>query len=174
VTNKSRIARGVTALIVGLVLLAASSSHVRAADDAVPRGLADHFVVTADDCAIDLGAWSKAGAATRTLTLSDQRAERIGGARVVLVRAAGSDTLLVRRWLETLGTAHTPTTVTITRYDETGHPVATWSLRDAFPEKWSVSGSDAGGSKIAIETLELTHVGLRPTAPCSTRTSSSP
>ena len=39
-------------------------------------------------------------------------------------------------------------------------PVFTWEMRSAMPAKWSVSGFDAGTSKIATEQLEVVHLGF--------------
>ena len=36
----------------------------------------------------------------------------------------------------------------------------TWTCEGAFPAKWSVVQFDAGTSKIATETLEISHVGF--------------
>ncbi len=38
--------------------------------------------------------------------------------------------------------------------------VSTWELRQVIPVKWSVSAFEATSSKVAIETLELAHLGF--------------
>jgi len=49
-------------------------------------------------------------------------------------------------------------------YDYDGKPVARYHLENAWPSKIELRGStpalDAGGSKVAVETLEIAHPGL--------------
>ena len=35
-----------------------------------------------------------------------------------------------------------------------------WTLRHVIPGKWSISPFDANASKVAIEVLELVHMGF--------------
>ena len=45
--------------------------------------------------------------------------------------------------------------------DERGEaPVAEWRFRDAFPVKWSGPDLNASQSSVAVETVELVHLGL--------------
>jgi phage tail-like protein len=45
--------------------------------------------------------------------------------------------------------------------DERGaDPVAEWRFRDAFPVKWSGPDLNASQSSVAVETVELVHLGL--------------
>jgi phage tail-like protein len=72
----------------------------------------------------------------------------------------GSDDLFV--WLKGVrdGTAD-PRTVTITLLDEARNAVATWSLRNAQPKKWSGPTLAAkGGGEVGMEELHLVHEGI--------------
>jgi phage tail-like protein len=72
----------------------------------------------------------------------------------------GSDDLW--QWLKGVrdGTAD-PRNVTIFLLDEARNPVATWSLRNAQPKKWTGPTMAAkGGGDVAMEELSLVHEGL--------------
>jgi len=72
----------------------------------------------------------------------------------------GSDDLFL--WLKGVrdGTAD-PRTVTITLLDEARNAVATWSLRNAQPNKWTGPTLAAkGGGEVAMEELHLVHEGI--------------
>ena len=51
-------------------------------------------------------------------------------------------------------------TVTISLLDESGNPVKTWELINAWPKKITVEGFKADGNTAAIETLILAHEGV--------------
>ena len=51
-------------------------------------------------------------------------------------------------------------TVTISLLDESGSPVQTWELTNAWPKKITVEGFKADGNTAAIETLILAHEGI--------------
>jgi len=54
-----------------------------------------------------------------------------------------------------------PRTAEIELFDASGKTVvATWTLRNVFPARWSGPDLDATGSRIAIEALELVHEGF--------------
>lgn len=72
----------------------------------------------------------------------------------------GSDDLFV--WIKTVrdGTAD-PRQVSITLLDEARQPVATWTLRNAQPKKWTGPTLSAkGGGEVAMEELSLVHEGI--------------
>jgi phage tail-like protein len=50
--------------------------------------------------------------------------------------------------------------VTISLLDETGSPTMVWTLTNAWPTKITGTDLKAGGSEVAIETLEIVHEGL--------------
>ncbi len=51
-------------------------------------------------------------------------------------------------------------TVTINLLDESGSPVKTWEVVNAWPKKITVEGFKADGNTAAIETLVLAHEGV--------------
>ena len=51
-------------------------------------------------------------------------------------------------------------TVTISLLDESGKPVKSWELTNAWPKKITVEGFKADGNTAAIETLILAHEGV--------------
>lgn len=48
-----------------------------------------------------------------------------------------------------------PVDLTVSLLNEEGEPLFTWSVKQAWPKKWSVSDLNAEQGAIAIETLEL-------------------
>jgi phage tail-like protein len=72
----------------------------------------------------------------------------------------GSDDLF--QWLKGVrdGSAD-PRQVVITLLDEARQPVASWSLRNAQPKKWTGPTLAAkGGGEVAMEELSLVHEGI--------------
>jgi phage tail-like protein len=72
----------------------------------------------------------------------------------------GSDDLFA--WLKGVrdGTAD-PRQLTITLLDEARQPVATWTLRNAQPKKWTGPTLAAkGGGEVAMEEVHLVHEGI--------------
>jgi phage tail-like protein len=56
-----------------------------------------------------------------------------------------------------------PRAVVVSLNDAEGEPVASWSIDNAYPIKWSVAGFDAMKNAIAIETMEFAYSTLRRT-----------
>lgn len=52
------------------------------------------------------------------------------------------------------------TTVAITLLDAADNPVWTWTLKNAWPCRWTGPSLVASSSEVAIETLEICHEGL--------------
>lgn len=50
---------------------------------------------------------------------------------------------------------------TVTQYDTAFKEMARWDFVRGWPSKWEVSEFDASKSELAIETLEITHEGLK-------------
>jgi phage tail-like protein len=66
-------------------------------------------------------------------------------------------------WIKSVadGTHAVIPSVTITLLDEARQPVATWTLRNAQPKKWSGPTLAAkGGGEVAMEELHLVHEGI--------------
>lgn len=72
----------------------------------------------------------------------------------------GSDDLVA--WLKAVRDgARDPRNVVVTLLDEARQPVATWTLRNAQPKKWSgPTLSSKGGGEVAMEELSLVHEGI--------------
>lgn len=51
-------------------------------------------------------------------------------------------------------------TVTVSLLDESGSPVKTWQLTNAWPKKITIEGFKSDGNTAAIETLILAHEGV--------------
>jgi phage tail-like protein len=80
---------------------------------------------------------------------------------IKLTRAmSAAQTGSVMAWLAKKVVDFSPGTAQITLRDAKGGEVASWSLRNVYPSKWTGPGLDAGASKIALETLELMHEGF--------------
>lgn len=172
-----------TAAVVAFVLASAGMSQ--AAGATVPplsTVLVSRFTVHVDGCATDLGSWSKAsGLGTSWIVsardggdASNHRWYLPGSSRfstVKLTRAAGTHSQLVKDWLSDAAASFRTTAVTITLIGLAGQPPTTWTMSQALPTKWSVTGFDAGASKTVLETLEFSHQGIAPAAPCSPRAS---
>ncbi len=50
--------------------------------------------------------------------------------------------------------------VTVTLYDVQGDVLQSWTLRGAFPIKWSATPLQADQNAVAVETLTLAHQGM--------------
>lgn len=51
-------------------------------------------------------------------------------------------------------------TVTISLLDESGAPVQTWTLKNAWPAKITGTDMKSDGNEVAVETLEIAHEGI--------------
>jgi phage tail-like protein len=170
------------ALIAGVLASTATSEAAGTTVPPLSPVLVSTFAVHVGGCATDLGNWAKVSGLGDSWIVSvraggDASSHRWylpGNSRfstVKLTRAAGRDSQLVRAWLSDAATSITRTPVTITLMDLAGQPLTTWTLPQALPVKWSATPFDAGASKTAIETLELSHQGIAPGASCSSRAS---
>lgn len=133
-------------------------------------GLAMRFDVVVDG--IDLGGWGKCdGLAV------EFKAEKIneGGNyehdiflpgqvtydTIKLERAmALDDSDKVMKWLSSKVRDYGGGTAQITLFDARGGKVASWSLRNVYPIKWTGPSLNAGGKDVALERLELVHEGF--------------
>jgi phage tail-like protein len=141
------------------------------ADD-VQLGLTNRFLVTVIPSSRSLGSWAKAEGLDVTWEVPDYRAGDSWNQRwffpgftkytnVKLSRAANAkDTEEVKKWLDEVATKFTVGNIQVELRDAQNTGVFTWELRNALPVKWSIGGFDATQSKVAIETLELTHLGF--------------
>lgn len=54
-----------------------------------------------------------------------------------------------------------PKDINVSLLNQMRIPVASWSVGNAFPVKWSVGGFDAMKNELAIETIELAYTTLK-------------
>lgn len=59
------------------------------------------------------------------------------------------------------GSNFTPVNAVITVYNNTGEATASWTVINAWPSKYDVTGLNAESSDIMIETLTLQHEGVK-------------
>ncbi|GFE50685.1 phage tail protein [Roseobacter cerasinus] len=57
--------------------------------------------------------------------------------------------------------AITPKDINVSLLNASRMPVASWSIGNAFPVKWSVGNFDAMKNELAIETIELAYTTLK-------------
>lgn len=134
-------------------------------------GMANRFHVRVVPGDYDLGSWAQVGGLDVSWDVPEHRVGDAGNHRwffpgvtkysmVKLTRAACLDSRRVKEWLERTSTRHQPGSVLVTLRDGNEAEIMSWELKHAFPARWSVSGFDAGTSKVATETLDLVHVGF--------------
>lgn len=135
-----------------------------------PLGLAMRFVVTIDSYELD--SWSKATGLEVSWDLVEHRTGDGENNRwicpgltkyptVKLERAAESNgSAMVRGWLNSNSFKYEAQSASIELQDASQTKVASWDLQNVMPVKWSIVPFDAGNSKIALETLELAHIGF--------------
>lgn len=142
-----------------------------ALNDATKLGLANRFTVTIDFATYNLGSWAQADGLDVKWDVAEYRAGDGGNSRwyfpgntqysmVRLTRAACEDSQKVKKWLSDTSFTWKPYSGKIVLHDSGGAAVMDWELQQVMPVKWSISGFDAGASKVAIETLELAHHGF--------------
>jgi phage tail-like protein len=148
--------------------------------DAARLGMAMRFRVSVDG--INLGSWAhcaglsvefkntlvhEGGNYEHSVILPD----RVEYKPVTLRRAmAQQESAMVQRWLTQVVSgwyqASSPTdygshTAEIELFDASGRTaVASWTLRNVYPVRWSGPDLDAHGTTIAVEQLELLHEGF--------------
>jgi phage tail-like protein len=135
-------------------------------------GLVNRFHVKVTPGDHDLGSWSKVDGLDVTFEVPEYRAGDAWNFRwffagstkysnVKLSRAAVSkDTPHVHDWLSDIAKKGKPGEVTIELRDAHHEPVHSWTLKNAMPVKWNISGFEAGGSQVAVESLEIGHIGF--------------
>jgi phage tail-like protein len=140
--------------------------------DTAQLGLVNRFLVTVIPGDIDLGSWSKAEGLDVTFDAAEYRAGDAWNHRwyfpghtkyspLKLSRGATKDdTKKVKDWLSKTAMNFELGEIKITLRDAHHDEVAEWTLKKAMPVKWAITGFDAGGSQVAIETLEITHNGF--------------
>ncbi|RSS67424.1 phage tail protein [Streptomyces sp. WAC06614] len=141
--------------------------------DTSTLALSNRFVVELDEGRINLGSWAQCQGLEVTWKMADYRAGDAGNDRwfypgfteypnIKLTRAACQDSPKVQGWLSENSFGNKPGTQTgaIILYDPNNKEVIRWNLKSVSPVKWAIGGFEAGTSKVALETLELTHNGF--------------
>ncbi|MFD9702945.1 phage tail protein [Lentzea sp. NPDC059081] len=134
-------------------------------------GMANRFVVKIDQGGFDLGSWSKVGGLDVTWDVGEYRAGddwnnrwfSVGATKyspITLERAACDDTVTVKKWLDETALKPAYYSGAIVLLDATSVEVFQWTLRNIIPMKWSIAGFEAGASKVALETLQIQHLGF--------------
>ena len=135
-------------------------------------GLAMRFAVKIDNGSYDLGSWAKAEGLDVSWEIVDYRAGDSQNhrwffpgltkyANLKLTRAATkSGTGAVKKWLNSNSFKNEPQTGAIKLLDAKGEEIADWTLMNVIPVHWAVAGFDASQSKLAMETLEIAHLGF--------------
>ena len=119
----------------------------------------------------DLGNWSKCEGLDVEWEIADYRAGDSGNQRwyfpantkyskIRIVRAASPQSKDVQAWLKSNSFEHKKESGKVTLYDSGYTEVMSWELVEAMPTKWSIAPFEAGGSNVALETLELIHQGF--------------
>jgi phage tail-like protein len=148
--------------------------------DAARLGMSMRFRVSVDG--INLGSW--ATCAGLAVDFKNRRVAEGGNYeysvilpdrveyRAVTLRRAMSqmESARVQQWLTGVvsGWYNTaspsdfgPRTAEIELFDASGSAVvASWTLRNVYPSKWTGPDLDAAGSRVAFEALELVHEGF--------------
>lgn len=86
---------------------------------------------------------------------------RVQSGKLVLERGVG-DLARMIKWFQHIKEGKlqkSSGTIKLRKEDNT--VVRTWEFQDAFPTKWTGPSLNALGSEVAIETLEITHSGLK-------------
>jgi phage tail-like protein len=141
--------------------------------DQAMLGLGNRFKVSVTvPSPMELGSWAKAEGLDVTFDVCEYRAGDAWNHRwffpgatkystVKLSRAVNKDdTGKVKTWLNDTATKHVPGDIKVVLLDSQSAEVTDWLLRSAMPSKWAITGFDAGSSKLAIETLEIVHLGF--------------
>jgi phage tail-like protein len=136
---------------------------------ALAQGTANQFVVTTGSR--ELGAWASASdlevkwdTADHRVGDSDRYFKYAGVAKyepIKFTRAADPvGTKAVQDWLNQVqSTGGVPEDGALQVVGATG-VLLEWTIREMFPINWKISGFDASGAKIYVETLTVVHSGL--------------
>jgi phage tail-like protein len=93
-----------------------------------------------------------------------QLPSRIKYSNIKLTRPLGKDTAKLTQWLATIIGGVERRNATITAMTADGQPVASWSLAEVVPVRWTGPSLNVDSPKVATETLEIAHHGFLPGA----------
>jgi phage tail-like protein len=85
---------------------------------------------------------------------------------LVLKRGVAGDTSRLMTWCRDVFEKDftqpiVPRDIVVSLCDSEGDPLRTWSIGNAFPVKWSVSGFGGTRNEVAIETMEFAYHTLK-------------
>jgi phage tail-like protein len=137
-----------------------------------PLALANRFkvkVIAPNE--IDLGSWARAEGLDVTFDVIEYRAGDSWNQRwyspgmtkystVKLSRAVSPQTKDVHKWVSDTAKSHQPGLMVVTLMDSANAEVFEWEMRSAMPAKWAIAGFDATASKLAVEQLDVVHLGF--------------
>ena len=82
---------------------------------------------------------------------------------VTLKKAIFKDDKKLMNWLNTVKmNTIKRANATVALLDESGSPVQSWKLTNAWPKKYTVEGFKADGNVVSMETIILAHEGVTP------------
>jgi len=87
---------------------------------------------------------------------------RIKYSNIKLTRPLGKDTSKVTDWFASMVGGYSRCTATITARNAQDQPVASWSLTEVIPVRWTGPSLTVESPKVATETLEIAHHGFLP------------
>lgn len=90
-----------------------------------------------------------------------QLPSRVKFSTIKLTRPVGGDSFQLAEWVGAVIAGYRPTTATIAAKNAEGTTVAEWSLDGVLPLRWTGPSLNLDSPKVATETLELVHHGIR-------------
>ncbi|MCC9311668.1 phage tail protein [Kitasatospora sp. RB6PN24] len=87
---------------------------------------------------------------------------RITWSNITLTRAVTKDTTKIARWLDEIIRRVQPKDGEIVALQPDGTPIVSWQVLGIVPVRWEGPTFDPSSSQPGVETLEIAHVGLRP------------
>jgi phage tail-like protein len=129
------------------------------------------FTVKLDD--VNLGAFSSCDGLGAEVVLETreeggqnsyvwQLPSRLKYPNIKLSRPLGRDTQKIADWFASMANGYQRKTATIEAKTSDGQVVATWSLQDVVPVRWTGPALNAEAPKILTETIEIAHHGFLP------------
>jgi phage tail-like protein len=91
-----------------------------------------------------------------------QLPSRLKYSNVKFTRPLGPDTTKVAKWFASMTGGIERKTATIKVMSGDGKTVATWSLHDVIPVRWTGPTLNLDSAKVATETVEIAHHGFLP------------
>lgn len=80
--------------------------------------------------------------------------------RIKLTRPINADSAKVAAWIAGMATQVKRTQMEISAMNQHGDHIASWSLYEAIPCRWTGPSLNVDGPKVATETLEIAHHGF--------------